>query len=105
MTEEQICAVLVTLSLTDRLTFREWEVKAALTGLPTRPMKRTYVLVEGKGLVDERLLPKDRKGKSAAIDPLVRGRIYHNIGPKPMFINSRSQLKAALQLHGRVEAG
>ena len=80
------------------------EALLAQTPLPTRPMRRLYILTPD-GLVDARLLPPDHAERSTAIDPLIRGRLYKNLTSHPIWVDSRSQLKALLKKYHRIPVG
>ena len=71
-----------------------------------RPYRRTYrfdkILGEWR---DARLFPAEVKGRSAVVDPLIKGRVYQNFTHQPIFVNSRRQLKALCAKYGTVLTG
>ena len=67
-----------------------------------RPRRRVYVWDEQKQeFIDQRVADR-----ASAMDGIIfRSRVYNNLGPVPIFVESRSQLKSILKYRGLVEAG
>ena len=71
-----------------------------------RPYRTTYRFDKLRGeWRDARLFAEDVKGQSATVDPLMKGRWYRNFTKTPIWVDSRSQLKALCRQHGVVLTG
>ena len=67
-----------------------------------RPMRRKYIWDDKKmEWVDQRLLPSEVKQDGI----IFRARTYNNLGPVPIHVESRQQLKSILKARNLVEAG
>ena len=70
--------------------------------VPKYPMRRKYVMDEKTGeLIDVRLT--DQESKQDGI--IFRARTYNNLGPYPIYVESKGQLKSILKSRNLVEAG
>ena len=77
-----------------------------------RPFKRVYrwdptraAWIDVRILATEDRLAGRLPGYGPSVDPLVKGRWYRSFTAKPIWVDSRSQLKALCQQYHCVEAG